>query len=65
MSTKSESTCRNCGSALAAGARGCSRCAWNLEAEEMIDGVITRIILPGFIFLLILIVAGFIYMVRH
>jgi hypothetical protein len=31
----------------------------------MIDGVITRIILPGFIFLLILIVAGFIYMVRH
>jgi len=60
----SQTSCRNCGSALVANARGCSRCAWNLEAERMIDNVILRIILPGLVLLLALIVIGFFYLVR-
>jgi hypothetical protein len=31
---------------LAANARGCPRCAWNREAENKIDRVVLRVILP-------------------
>jgi len=46
MSTKS---CRDCGNVLAQNARGCPRCAMNMEAEDMIDRFIRRRVVPGVI----------------
>jgi RNA polymerase subunit RPABC4/transcription elongation factor Spt4 len=43
MSTK---TCRDCGNVLEQSARGCSRCACNMEAENMIDQFIWRRLVP-------------------
>jgi predicted nucleic acid-binding Zn ribbon protein len=34
--------CRDCGTPLEVGARGCSQCALNLEAEQMIDRFVRR-----------------------
>jgi predicted amidophosphoribosyltransferase len=42
----STKTCRDCGNVLAQNARGCPRCARNLEAENMIDRFIWRRFLP-------------------
>jgi hypothetical protein len=43
MSTK---TCRDCGNVLEQNARGCPRCAMNMEAENMIDQFIWRRFVP-------------------
>lgn len=40
-------TCRDCGNVLTQTARGCPRCAWNLEAENMIERFIWRRFVPG------------------
>jgi len=47
--------CRDCGYELAANARGCPRCARNVEAEEMIERFIWRRLVP---LLILILVAG-------
>jgi len=47
--------CRDCGYELATNARGCPRCARNVEAEEMIDHFIWRRLVP---LLIVILVAG-------
>ena len=42
-------TCRDCGNILEQNARGCPRCAMNIEAEDMIDRFIWRRFVPGVI----------------
>jgi predicted amidophosphoribosyltransferase len=54
MSTK---TCRDCGNVLELTARGCPRCAMNMDAESMIDRFIWRRFVPGVILLAFAIVA--------
>jgi nitrous oxidase accessory protein NosD len=54
VSTK---TCRDCGNVLAPNARGCPRCAMNMEAEDMIDRIIWRRFVPSVILLTFAVVA--------
>jgi len=60
MSTKA---CRDCGNLLAQNARGCPRCALNLEAENMIDRFIWRRVVPGVI-LIALVLIAWVYVFR-
>jgi hypothetical protein len=60
MSTK---TCRDCGNLLKQNARGCPRCARNLEAEKMIERFIWFRVVPGVILVALLLIA-WIYLVR-
>jgi hypothetical protein len=56
--------CRDCGNELDVNARGCPRCARNIDAERMID----RFIWQRFVPLLILALlggAGVIYLLRR
>lgn len=39
--------CRDCGQRLAPDARGCTKCALNLEAERMIDRLVRRVLLAA------------------
>jgi hypothetical protein len=57
-------TCRDCGNVLAPGARGCQRCALNLEAENMIGRFLWKRAVPGLILLSLIIVIVIAYMVR-
>jgi len=57
MSTR---TCRDCGNVLEQNARGCPRCAMNFQAEDMLDRLIWRRLLPGVIIVAAAIIA-FIY----
>lgn len=54
MSTR---TCRDCGNVLPQTARGCTRCAMNMEAEDMIDRLIWRRLVPGVVVLTFAVVA--------
>ena len=54
MSTQ---TCRDCGNVLKQDARGCPRCARNIEAENMLDRFIWRRFVPGVVLLAFAIVA--------
>jgi hypothetical protein len=47
--------CRDCGYQLDANARGCPRCARNMEAETMIDRFIWRRLVP---LLIVILLAG-------
>ena len=49
--------CRDCGNVLEQNARGCPRCAMNMEAENMIDRFVWRLFVPGIILLAFAIVA--------
>lgn len=60
MSTKA---CRDCGNLLDQNARGCPRCALNLEAENMIDGFIWRRVVPGVVLVALLLIA-WVFLVR-
>jgi hypothetical protein len=44
-------------------ARGCPRCALNLEAENMIDRFIWRYLAPSLLFV-VLAVVGLVYLLR-
>jgi predicted amidophosphoribosyltransferase len=59
----SAKTCRDCGNVLEQTARGCPRCALNFEAENMIDRVILRRVVPG-LFLVTLAVIALVYFLR-
>ncbi len=52
--------CRDCGNVLEHNARGCPRCALNLEAENMIDRFIWRRFVPC----VIIVVLALIYFLR-
>jgi hypothetical protein len=54
MSTR---TCRDCGNVLKESARGCPRCARNIEAENMIDRFIWRRFVPCVILVAVAVVA--------
>jgi len=47
--TMSTRTCRDCGNVLDENARGCPRCARNIEAENMIERFIWRRFVPSVI----------------
>lgn len=63
MRRLSDKTCRDCGNVLEQHARGCPRCAMNFEAENMIDRIIWRRLLPG-VCLLVLAAAALVYLLR-
>ena len=50
-------TCRDCGNVLEQSARGCPRCAMNMEAENMIDRLIWRRFVPCVVLLALAIIA--------
>ena len=56
--------CRDCGNQLEVNARGCPRCARNVEAERMIDRFIWQRFVPLLI-LTSLIAAGVIFLLRR
>lgn len=60
----SSMTCRDCGYVLETAARGCPRCALNLEAESMIDHLVWRRLLPGVIIVAILAAGVLCYLLR-
>jgi hypothetical protein len=55
--TMNAKTCRDCGNVLARDARGCPRCALNFEAENMIDRVFWRLVMPGLLLLVLGLIA--------
>jgi len=60
MSTR---TCRDCGNELEPKARGCPRCARNIEAENMIDRFIWRRFVPC-VMVIALAVIALVYFLR-
>ena len=58
-----EMKCRDCGTQLALNARGCPRCARNVEAERMIDRFIWLRLVPLLV-LALLVAAGAVFFVR-
>ena len=56
-------TCRDCGNQLEQTARGCPRCARNIEAEEMIDRFFWRRFVPS-VMVMAFIVGALIYFLR-
>jgi hypothetical protein len=56
--------CRDCGNQLEVNARGCPRCARNVQAEQMIDRFIWQRLVPLLI-LVVLIAAGAIFLLRR
>jgi RNA polymerase subunit RPABC4/transcription elongation factor Spt4 len=56
--------CRDCGYMLDRDARGCPQCALNLEAENMIDRIFWRVILPDLLVVAATAAGAFIYL-RH
>ena len=54
--------CRDCGNQLEQTARGCPRCARNIEAEDMIDRFIWRRFVPSVIVVACVIVALFYFL---
>jgi hypothetical protein len=56
--------CRDCGLLIPTSARGCPRCALNLEAEKKIDRVVWWVIVPLVIVLLILLAGTAVYLLR-
>ena len=62
--TMSTLSCRDCGYSLAPDARGCPQCALNLEAENMIDRVVWRRIVPVSVIVLLTATGILIYLLR-
>jgi hypothetical protein len=56
--------CRDCGNQLDVNARGCPRCARNVEAEQVIERFIWRRLVPLLI-VAIVIGAGAIFLLRR
>ena len=59
-----EMKCRDCGNQLEVNARGCPRCARNVEAERLIDRLIWHRLVPLLVVVL-LVAAGAIYLLRR
>jgi len=56
--------CRDCEYVMEANARGCPRCALNLEAENMIDRFVWRRFVPGLLIVALLTAAALLYLLR-
>ena len=56
--------CRDCGNSLLPDARGCPKCALNLEAERMLDRFVWRRLLPALAILALAVIGAVIYVVR-
>jgi RNA polymerase subunit RPABC4/transcription elongation factor Spt4 len=61
--TMNEQPCRDCGYLIDAQARGCPRCAMNVEAEAMIERFVWRRLVPGII-IVVVGAAAIIYLIR-
>lgn len=59
----STGSCRDCNNVIEPNARGCPRCALNLEAEAMIDRFIWRRLVPGLV-IFALAAVGLVYLLR-
>jgi hypothetical protein len=57
--------CRDCGNELDLAARGCPRCAMNFEAEEMIERLIWKRVVPFLIVALLVVGAAAIVVLRR
>ena len=57
-------TCRDCGNVLQQTARGCPRCAMNVEAENMIDRFIWRRFVPSVLLVAVVVVVALVYLLR-
>jgi hypothetical protein len=57
----SQRICRDCGVEMSLQSRGCTNCALNLEAENMIEKVVWRRIFPLLVILVAFIGAVLIY----
>jgi uncharacterized paraquat-inducible protein A len=56
--------CRDCEYVMEPNARGCPRCALNLEAENMIDRFVWRRFVPGLVIVALLTAAALLYLLR-
>ena len=56
--------CRDCDYEIEPDARGCPRCALNLEAENMIDRFVWRRFVPGLVIVNLLAVVALIYLLH-
>ena len=56
--------CRDCGYLLKQDARGCPRCAMNVEAETMIERFIWRRLVPGMLAIALIAAVGIIWWLR-
>ncbi len=56
--------CRDCGFLLDVNARGCPRCAMNVEAEDMVERFVWQRLVPGIIIIGALVVIAIVYLVR-
>jgi hypothetical protein len=54
--------CRDCGYQLEPNARGCPRCAMNVEAEAMIERFVWRRLLPCVVVIFLLGIAAFVWL---
>jgi hypothetical protein len=61
MSTR---ICRDCEYEIEPGARGCPRCALNLEAENMIDRFVWRRLVPSVVIVMLAVAIVF-YLIRQ
>jgi len=57
-------SCRDCGLVLPPEARGCPRCALNLEAESMIDRFVWRRLFPALLTVGLAIIFAVFYLTR-
>jgi hypothetical protein len=57
-------SCRDCGLVLPPAARGCPRCALNLEAESMIDRFVWRRLVPALLIVGLAIIFAVFYLTR-
>jgi hypothetical protein len=60
----SKKPCRDCGYLLDASARGCPRCALNVDAERMIERFIWRRLVPGVLVIAAIVTFGIIWWLR-
>lgn len=60
----SNRACRDCGNSLPQNARGCPRCALNLEAETMIEHFIWRRFVPVGAVVVVVVTTVIFYLLR-
>ena len=56
--------CRDCGYLLEPNARGCPRCAMNVEAERMIERFFWRRLVPSVLVIALIAAVGIIWWLR-
>ena len=54
--------CRDCGAQLQDNARGCSRCAMNIDAEKMIDKFLLGRLVPAVAIVIVIVAVVIVYL---